>query len=274
MTHAFLIIAHNEFEVLKLLISKLDDFGNDIYVHIDKKVKELPSLKTDKSQLFVLDKRIDVKWGHVSQIETELVLFEEALKHGPYEYYHIISGTHLLVTPIESFYSFFERCKGFEVMHFWDDNDWEVDVKIRRRNLMIAHYKSENAILRYVSQHLFTISQFVQRNLNIKRYRQESFKKTDNWVSLTESAVKYLVARKGEILRKYRYSFCADEFFVASELANAEDGFSFYNTGQMLYVVFDGSNPRVLSIKDRPAIEQSGCFFARKFSDVEIVEWK
>ena len=35
--HAYLIIAHNNFEQLKNLIHALDDTRNDIYVHIDKK---------------------------------------------------------------------------------------------------------------------------------------------------------------------------------------------------------------------------------------------
>lgn len=36
--HAYLIIAHNEFEVLQKLVGALDDPRNDIYIHFDKKV--------------------------------------------------------------------------------------------------------------------------------------------------------------------------------------------------------------------------------------------
>ncbi len=35
MKHAFLIIAHNEPEVLAALLRQLDDERNDIYLHID-----------------------------------------------------------------------------------------------------------------------------------------------------------------------------------------------------------------------------------------------
>lgn len=99
MNHAYLIITHNNFEQLQLLINLLDDDRNDIFIHIDKKVKELPLLTTNKSKLFILDKRIDVRWGDVSQLETEIILFETAIKHGQYEYYHLISGMDL---PIKS----------------------------------------------------------------------------------------------------------------------------------------------------------------------------
>ncbi len=37
MRHAFLILAHNEFQILRILLSMLDDERNDIYLHIDKK---------------------------------------------------------------------------------------------------------------------------------------------------------------------------------------------------------------------------------------------
>ena len=41
MKHAFLIIAHNEYPVLEVLLSMLDDERNDIYLHIDKRATEL-----------------------------------------------------------------------------------------------------------------------------------------------------------------------------------------------------------------------------------------
>ena len=37
--HAYLIIAHNEFDILKKTIQMIDDERNDIYIHIDKKCK-------------------------------------------------------------------------------------------------------------------------------------------------------------------------------------------------------------------------------------------
>ena len=40
--HAYMIIAHNEFDLLEILVRLLDDPRNDIYVHIDAKVKEYP----------------------------------------------------------------------------------------------------------------------------------------------------------------------------------------------------------------------------------------
>ena len=42
--HAYLIMAHNEWELLNTLLSLIDDPRNDIFLHIDKKVKTMPDL--------------------------------------------------------------------------------------------------------------------------------------------------------------------------------------------------------------------------------------
>lgn len=69
MKSAMLIIAHNNFEMLKLLISKLDYKDNDIYVHIDKKcgVPDFTQFEglTKYSKTICLRERISVKWGGI-----------------------------------------------------------------------------------------------------------------------------------------------------------------------------------------------------------------
>ena len=42
--HAYLIMAHNEWELLNTLLSLIDDSRNDIFLHIDKKVKKMPEI--------------------------------------------------------------------------------------------------------------------------------------------------------------------------------------------------------------------------------------
>lgn len=38
--HAFLIMAHNHFDFLKILLKRLDDPRNDIYLHVDRKAAD------------------------------------------------------------------------------------------------------------------------------------------------------------------------------------------------------------------------------------------
>ena len=61
--HAYLILAHNNWDLLQILIRSIDDVRNEIFLHIDAKVQAIPEFKTEKSQLHVLEKRVDVRWG-------------------------------------------------------------------------------------------------------------------------------------------------------------------------------------------------------------------
>ena len=38
MKHAYLILVHNDFEILGQLIRAIDDERNDIYIHFDRKI--------------------------------------------------------------------------------------------------------------------------------------------------------------------------------------------------------------------------------------------
>ncbi len=63
--HAYLIMAHNEFHMLKKLINELDDERNDIYIHIDRKTKRVDKGEitswAKKSGIFFIH-RINIYW--------------------------------------------------------------------------------------------------------------------------------------------------------------------------------------------------------------------
>lgn len=270
MTHAWLIIAHNEFEILQMLISALDDPWNDIFVHIDRKVKDLPQLHAGKSNLYILNKRVNVHWGGVSQIKTELLLIGEALHHGSYDRFHIISGTHLPIKSQEEIQSFFEAHPYEEIMHLWEKDERDIGNKLQRYNLFTAGFTNRNKIIHSTSQLLWRILQRIQKVLKINRFPEELFIKSDNWLSLTSGAAEYLCERSKDILKKYRYSYCGDEYFVASELSSQGERFKILDTDKLLYTQFERYNPKILNLSDFDAVETSGCLFARKFSSRQI----
>ena len=118
--HAYLIIAHNEFGILEKQLELIDDDRNDIYVHIDKKVKNFDfenlKKKVKKSKLFFI-KRMCVDWGGFSMVKCELALIKEALKEG-YKYYHLLSGVDMPLKTQDEIYNFFEANAGYEFVHF------------------------------------------------------------------------------------------------------------------------------------------------------------
>ena len=72
--HAYMIIAHNEFDLLEILVRLLDDPRNDIYVHIDAKVKDFDfksfQALTQYSRLRFTPRRISATWGDFSLIQS------------------------------------------------------------------------------------------------------------------------------------------------------------------------------------------------------------
>ncbi len=267
MSHAWLIIAHNEFGILQRLITSLDAPECDFFVHIDKKVKQLPILKVSKGRLFVLENRIDVRWGHVSQIETELLLLKTALKQGPYEHYHIISGTHLSLKPVEYLLDFYHSHSSEEIIRMWPPDKGDADFKLRRFHFPIRNFKSPDKFCRAICNFTWKCSLKVQKVLGIKHLKKEYFYKTDNWLSLTEEAANYLIEREKSILKKYRWSLCGDEYFVVSELMRAEDQFCFFDYQKLLYAEFKKDSPYSLSLSVLPTISKTDYLFARKFTE-------
>lgn len=264
MRHAFLIIAHNEFGVLQRLINCLDSDRTDIFVHIDKKVKELPKLHAAHSRLYVLENRIDVRWGHVSQIQCELLLFETAFEYGPYHHYHMLSGTHLPLRPLDDLLAFYEQHEGEEIMDIWETCTGRGNIKLGKWNFWLRYHQSPNRFVKRIAQSFWRLNMAVQKRLPIYHLPDEHYVKSSNWLSLTQKGVSFLIGQKNQILHKYRYSLCGDEYFVATELTNAS--FKIHDAKNLLFQIWEGESAKVLTEEDVETAKASGCLYARKFT--------
>lgn len=268
LTHAWLIIAHNEFGILQRLITALDAPQCDFFIHIDRKVKNLPELTVAAGRPYMLKDRVDVRWGSVSQIRCELALFQAAEEHGSYDFYHVISGTTLPLKPFPQIDEYFLRHAGKSILSgLCRDTAYQETLKMRRYNLFLRNYGSANAVKRKVSQYMWKSAIAAQRLLGIQANRGKSFYKASNWLSLTEEAVQYLLSSKKEILKTYRWSFCGDEFFVPSELMASPLCDKILNSDQYLYREIKRSTATSYCLNELPRLAASGCLFARKFSE-------
>jgi len=272
MKHAYLILAHNEYSVLSKLIELLDDERNDIYVHIDKK-SPLPSqdiLKVNKSRLIVLRERVDVRWGHVSQIEAELILFESAINEKDYEFLHLISGVHLPLYSQDYLHSFFDSKKGKQFFLPMDSEPIQAENKMHRYNFFMKDFGSNNINI----QRMWRLLLAMQRMVGIRRNKGNTFIKASNWVSITTKAAQYLVNNKVSILKKYKYTMCGDEFFVPSELNSSNESWDIEFNDRLLLHEIINANAKVYGNEDSGIVLNSNCLFARKFnsSNLEIIK--
>lgn len=217
MKHAFLIIAHNEYPVLEVLLSMLDDERNDIYLHIDKRATELfqqiKKVKMQKAGFYLIENPIKVYWGDISQVQVEYLLFETALSHGPYAYYHLLSGTDLPIKSQDYIHAFFQQNAGKEFVGFWQDAAHQRDLerKVFRYYFFTKRLKDKEHLLHGITALIRNLILAVQKISHYRRKQTFEFKKGGNWISITENAVKYLLQYKEIVLNRMKYTLCADE---------------------------------------------------------------
>lgn len=279
MRHAFLIIAHNNPEILKAQIDILKSPNTDFYYHLDSKMvidKEMIRKWADGHIYFVDSKKI--RWGHFSQIDCELRLIQAAVdsKKG-YDYYHLLSGVDLPIKKFSDIDSFFEQNKGKEFIHF----DGEVvDTSVRERISFYHIFPGREHWQRVING----LGIKIQRRFKIDRLKRLGWivQKGANWFSITSELAQDIIAQQKLIRKVFRYSFCGDEVFLQTFVYNSSHKDHLYikefnNDYKMCmrYIDWQRGNPYIFKTEDKEQLMNSDFIFARKFDyniDADIVQ--
>jgi len=282
--HAYLITAHHQFEILEKLLTLLDDPRNDIYIHIDFKVKNFDFDRFNSilkfSQIFFVP-RIPVFWGGYSQIKATLILLKESVKKG-YAYYHFISGVDLPLKTQDYIHNFFDEYQGSEFVGF------EAPIMAQRfySRFQIYHL-FQDKIGRKKSPLYYweEVLVFIQKQLHLHRISNKEiiFQKGCNWFSITDNLAKYILSKEYFIKDTFAYSRCCDELFVHTLIMNSDFKERVYqnkydndegSSACLRYVNFKYKD-NVFRTADYYDLISSELFFARKFDinvDREIIE--
>lgn len=283
--HAYLIMAHNEFDILEKQLILLDDYRNDIYIHIDKKVKgfDFDYYKTlmKKSNLFYVE-RIDVRWGDFSQIECELILLKQSILKN-YRYYHLISGVDMPLKIQDEIYDFFKNNDGLEFVHFCTE---EQTINVRNRVLQY-HFmrwcRTKNKYVNYIPRIINAVLRIAQSKANFKRKWDKNIKLQygANWFSITHELAEYVISKEDWINKYFRHTLCGDELFLQTIVYNSKFRNRLYKkemnndyTACMRYIDWERGGPYVFRKEDFQELINSDRIFARKFSskvDNEII---
>ncbi|MBA4347420.1 MAG: hypothetical protein C0413_01005 [Clostridiales bacterium] len=278
LRHAYLITAHNKKEQLLNLLYLLNDPGNDIYIHIDKKAQgfseeEMREAATDCRVAFV--PRLDARWGSEVFIDAILSLIELASRE-EHAFYHLLSGVDLPLKTQREIHTFFDAHAGEEFISFERETAKPYVVEGR-----IARYhwqKPVHPFLRKLDRRLSPLSVRLQRLLGVNRIKKSSvtFQKGGVWFSITHALARYVVENMPRYRAYYRHSSCADEIWLQTLVANspfmerrAFMGFDDELAATMRYVDWNvnGASPRTLTSADYDMLKQSGMLFARKFDE-------
>jgi hypothetical protein len=275
-----MIIAHNQFELLEKLILALDDERNDIFIHIDAKVKgfdfeyfkSLPRF----SRIVFTDNRVNITWGDYSQVKTEIELLKTAVNNEnadkPYEYYHLISGVDLPIKSNDYIHTFFNDNKGKEFIHFTNNSVSDFDIsRLKYYHLFRRRRNTFNKILAQIvlrAQILFRVDRLKGKDINVQ--------KGCNWFSITGEFAHYIVENLNNYKDVFTYSYCGDETFVQTMLVNSPYKDNLYmpqcnnnHVACMRLIDWERGNPYIWRSEDFEIIRDSECIFARKF-DINI----
>ena len=222
MKHAYLIMAHNQFLTLKELVSVLDDSRNDIYVHFDRKVKTLPTLETRHSRLVILDERVDVVWGDVSQIQAEYALYRAAFEPGKYSYYHLISGVHFPLMSNDDLHQWFDDRHGACILREVPLPEEEIQMRFGRYHFFLKHLISRNRFVNKAYHLGWRGALKLQKVLGIRRDTSFIKGKASQWCSLNEEAVSLLLAQEKTALKRFRRTSAATNSLSAPSLKTRE----------------------------------------------------
>lgn len=272
MKHAYLIMAHNEFELLKYLLKMLDDNRNDIYLHIDKKTKVNSKLRSELqkccklSNVFIL-KSIKVTWGGDSMINCELYLLKEAFRNGYYDYFHLLSGVDLPIKTQDYIHAFFEKYKNKSFIDIDPNYEKYIDVRIGKYILFQNITGRDDSLLIRLFKKFENLSVKIQKNFNIKRSLKNNMigYKGSNWFSITNEMAKYMLESE-KIIKKYFYhSICADEVFLQTIAYNSRLKDMIINN-DLRYIDWNRGGPYTFEQNDFEELLASTDLFARKFS--------
>lgn len=267
MKHAYLILAHTDFLMLKRLVSDIDDERNDIYIHFDAKVVSLPEIKTRSSRLYILENRVDVRWGDVSVIEGEYALFEKAFENGPYQYYHLMSGADLPLKSQDYIHGFFDKNDGKEFIGYtFTSISPEVQRKVMRWHLFPKEFRSRSFPKKALRAGFLRF----QELFGIKRNTGIAFAKGSQWVSITQNMAELFLRNKDWALKTFTHTFCSDEIVMQTLCWNSPLKNNIFCTtddgkGCMRAISWFDGEMRSWTEDDLCRLKQSEFLFARKF---------
>lgn len=272
--HAYCIIAHNEPEIFKILVSLIDHPLNDIYVHIDKRVNNIDDfrIETKHSNIQYLNIRRKVYWGDMSILDVEVDLIKKALSNGQYQYFHIISGVDLPIKKQSDIHAICDSLYPLEFIGVADDAQYPwIEERINFYHLFHKSFRKPNSTRYKISKSFVRI----QKKLAIKRNAIPFSKMGPNWCSITCDFAKYITEEWDRMRRRYRLTLISDECFFQTCLCKSKQRFSAnslesqYDSCKRL-IDWNRGNPYTWREVDFIELINSDSFFARKFSSTDI----
>lgn len=270
--HAYLILAHNEPEILKILVEMIDDERNDIYIHIDKKsdINQFLPINVHHSNL-TLTERIKVNWGGWSMVEATLLLLSTARKKGGYGYYHLLSGVDLPLKTQAYIHSKLDASPTLEYFDFsFSEHNKEALINCTEWRYILREYVHDSLVIRR------TLCSFArkcylqfQKILNLKKNYNVELVKASNWFSVTEACCDYILSKASWLEDNFKYSCGPDEIAIPTLVFNSPFH-SNVSKDTIRKIDWNRGEPYTWCKEDINELLSSTSLFARKFASNDM----
>lgn len=278
--HAYLIIAFNNWPILEKLIRLLDHERNDIYIHINSKIRDFDfdyfQGLAKKSKVYYTE-RFNTEWGTPRLMVAQMYFLQMAHGIENYQYYHVLSGACLPLKTQDEIHKFFDENDGKEFVHFTCPPPLERRIYDRYAYDHRFHkHIRENSILKRVlfGVILENIYIGVQKLFKVDRQKNNPYQLCfgSSWFSITDEFAFYILEHWDYLLNSFKHTFAPDEIYVQTLAYNSKFKERLYYGKMddnyiacMRYIDWKKGNPYSFTINDYDELMNSGCLFARKF---------
>lgn len=277
--HAYLILAHKNFGQLRRMIQLLDHPRNDIYLHVDAKAHDFRPEDfrkiTRHSTLTILPERIDVRWGGVSIMRSEIALLRASAGTDRYDYYHLLSGMDMPIKPQEQVHEFFDAHRGKEFLNLWE---FKKSTLSRFRYFTIFP-EGEGRFRTRIINHIF---KGLQMAVGFRINRDVDFHFGSQWFSITDELARYVLEKEEWLEKVFRHTSTCDEIFLPTLVCNSRFCDRLFvsipvksqkevNLSNMRFIDWTRGesirHPWTFRADDMPLLESVPHFWARKFDE-------
>lgn len=270
MRHAFIILAHNEWQILGKVLEYLNHEECDLFLNIDCKATDIPVINDllDRNNRIKYCGHDRLHWGGYSILKTEIKMFNIAINNSNADYYHIISGQDYPIKPYESFLQFFENNLGQSYFDCRIATFREIDRRLLYF-LPYDYYQVRNPKRYCITNFLrgFQVKYQIKRPTS---HFPDKIYLGSQWCSMTRKACAFLLRYTKEhpgFLKRLNHTFASEEIYIHTVLLNYYDEDKICSENNLRFIRWreeNGNRPANLGEEHFKFMLDKNHFFARK----------
>jgi len=277
MKKVFGILCHQVTNPLIHTINYLARFSeNTIIIHVDNKSDIMPFEYLKQPNVHFLKNRVNVYWGHVSQIEATLRMLKYC-NDFEYDYFFLLSGDDIPLQTNSKINEVLEEFSDFDFIDCNDETNIVPEDRVRFNYPSFFYTKQKTFLIRAKKLAVYKTRKIFFRNKKFDncRFKIPKMYKGAQWFTFKKSTVTYILNYLREnswFYPLFEKSICADEIFFHTIFKTNSNLKIFkhknFLNSELRYIDWQSGPeyPKILTDRDRVSMRQSNCFFARKLA--------